>query len=89
MRFGYLSYRRDLASVEVRELMNDVRQAEENRFLNEGCLSVPQRVLDIGAESRGAVEQELGTVKSRDLVPDDAGDGIAAVPTDRTTSRRL
>jgi membrane protein len=80
---------RDLASVEVRELMNDVRQAEENRFLNEGCLSVPQRVLDIGAESRGAVEQELGTVKIRDLVPDDAGDGIAAVPTDRTTSRRL
>jgi membrane protein len=80
---------RDLASVEVRQLVRDVRQAEESRFLNEGCLAVPRRVLDLSAETRTAVDRELGTVTIRDLVPDDAEDALTAVPTDPDSARQL
>ena len=80
---------RDLASVEVRELVSDVRQAEESRFLNEGCLAVPRRVIDLSAEARGAVDRELGTVTIRDLVPDDVEAALATVPTDPSSVQRL
>ena len=80
---------RDLASVEVRELLGDVRKAEESRFLNEGCLSAPQRVLDLTAEARGVVDRELGAVTIRDLVPESAEEALATVPTDRASAQRL
>jgi membrane protein len=85
---GYLPAR-DLASVEIRALMGDVRQAEESRFLNDGCLAVPRRVLDLSAETRGAVDRELGTVTIRDLVPDDFDEALATVPTDPSSAERL
>jgi DNA-binding IscR family transcriptional regulator len=80
---------RDLATVEVRELLGDARQAEETRFLNEGCLAVPERVLDLFAGAREAVDRELGAVKIRDLVPEGAEEATATVPTHRTSARRL
>ena len=75
--------------MEVRELVSDVRQAEESRFLNEGCLAVPRRVIDLSAEARGAVDRELGTVTIRDLVPDDVEAALATVPTDPSSVQRL
>jgi len=80
---------RDLATVEVRELLGDVRQAEESRFLNDGCLAVPERVLELSAQARLAVDRELGEVKVRDLVPE-GPEGVAeTVPTDPSSARRL
>jgi len=80
---------RDLATVEVRELLGDVRQAEESRFLNEGCLAVPERVLDLSAGARDAVDRELGAVKIRDLVPEGAEEATDTVPTDQASARRV